>query len=218
MKALKFSLYVLLTVTPFFNQAQQYYFKNYSAENGLPFVQVFCMYQDKLGYLWSGGYGGLSRFDGKTFKNYTKKDGLLDNYVNAICEDDSSALYVASNKGINVLKNGKVQPHLIYNLNGLAITSICKGYHHSVYVGTTKGLYIISNRKVRPVSKIQNVKVNCVYKLDSSIICVGTENGVYLYGHQTFKHLTEQNGLPSNSVNCITKLNNDLVIGTHKGL
>jgi ligand-binding sensor domain-containing protein len=218
MKALKFSLYVLLSVTPFFNQAQQYYFKNYSAENGLPFVQVFCMYQDKLGYLWSGGYGGLSRFDGKIFKNYTKKDGLLDNYINAICEDDSFALYVASNKGINVLKNGKVQPHLIYNLNGLAITSICKGYHHNVYVGTTKGLYIISNRKVRPVSKIQNVKVNCIYKLDSTIICVGTENGVYLYGHQTFKHLTEQNGLPSNSVNCITKFNNDLVIGTHKGL
>ncbi len=218
MKALKFSWLVLIICLPQLIKAQQYYFKNYSAENGLPFVQVFCMYQDKLGYLWSGGYGGLSRFDGKTFKNYTKKDGLVDNYVNAVCEDDSSALYVASNKGINVLKNGKVQTNLIYNLNGLAITSLCKGYHHSVYVGTNKGLYIISNGKVRPVSKIQNHRVNCVYKLDSSIICVGTENGLYLYGHKTFKHLTELDGLPSNNVNCITKFNNELVIGTQKGL
>src|SRR3954466_15410900 len=91
-----------------FSFSQQYYFKNYSTESGLPFVQVFCTYQDNKGYLWSGGYGGLSRFDGKQFLNFSQKNGLINHYVNAICEDDSGKLYVGTEKGLSILKDEKV--------------------------------------------------------------------------------------------------------------
>ncbi len=67
-----------------FLKAQQYFFKNYSVESGLPFIQVACMYQDQQGYLWSGGYGGLSRFDGKHFVNFGRKNGLPDVNVNTV--------------------------------------------------------------------------------------------------------------------------------------
>src|SRR3954468_15114057 len=87
--------------------AQQYFFKNYSVESGLPFIQVSCMYQDTNGYLWSGGYGGLSRFDGKVFTNYNRKNGLLDHNVNAICVDGEGSIFAGTNKGLSVLKKGK---------------------------------------------------------------------------------------------------------------
>ena len=54
--------------------AQQYNFKGYSVENGLPYIQIFTIFQDSHGYLWSGGYGGLSKFNGKTFQNFSPKN------------------------------------------------------------------------------------------------------------------------------------------------
>ena len=43
-----FFLTLLYAATGF---AQQYNFKNYSVENGLPYVQIFAMFQDSKGYL-----------------------------------------------------------------------------------------------------------------------------------------------------------------------
>ena len=67
---------ILILLLQFSVFGQQYNFKNYSVENGLPYVQIFTIFQDSRGYLWSGGYGGLSKFNGKTFQNYSPKNGL----------------------------------------------------------------------------------------------------------------------------------------------
>jgi len=68
-------IFVFLLFAFYFNLfSQQYYFKSYNVESGLPFAQVSCMHQDNQGYLWSGGYGGLSRFDGKAFLNFNRKN------------------------------------------------------------------------------------------------------------------------------------------------
>src|SRR6476620_5306743 len=85
--------------------AQQFFFKNYSVESGLPFIQVSCIYQDSNAYIWSGGYGGLSRFDGKQFLNYNRKNGLLDHNVNAISGDAHGDIFVGTNKGLSILKD-----------------------------------------------------------------------------------------------------------------
>jgi ligand-binding sensor domain-containing protein len=51
---------------------QQYHLKNYSIDDGLTGISVSCLLQDSRGYIWIGtDDGGISRFDGKTFVNYT---------------------------------------------------------------------------------------------------------------------------------------------------
>jgi ligand-binding sensor domain-containing protein len=200
-------------------EAQQYFFKNYSVESGLPFVQVSCMHQQKNGYLWSGGYGGLCRFDGKNFLIFNPKNGLVDHNVNSISEDDSGAVFVGTNKGLSIIKNSK-----IYNYkkdNGLLnpyINTICKGSHQSMYIGTNKGLYIFSKQAIKPVQKFELYKINCIYRSDSSFLFVGTDNGLILYGHKTFQIIDKKSGLASNQINCITLQKNKLIIGTSKGL
>jgi len=200
-------------------EAQQFYFKNYSVESGLPFVQVSCTYQDTNGYLWSGGFGGLSRFDGKLFVNYNLKGGLIDHNVNAICEDDKGDIFVGTNKGISVLRGKK-----FYNFNKQgetllpSVTSFCKGYHHSMYLGTAKGLYVFKDDKIRPVKKLEGYRINCLFNPDTTVIFIGTDKGLILYGHDTFSLLNVDNGLASNKVTCITRFKNKLVIGTARGL
>ena len=200
-------------------ESQQFFFKNYSVESGLPFVQVSCMFQDHNGYLWSGGFGGLSRFDGKHFLNYNLKSGLIDHNVNAICENNKGEIFVGTNKGVSVLIKGEF---FNYNRSGntpiAQVTSFCKGYHHNMYIGTSKGLYLYVDEKIKQVKKMEGYKISCLYNPDTSVIFIGTDKGLVLYGHKTFSVLNTSNGLANNKVKCITHFKDYLVIGTAKGM
>jgi ligand-binding sensor domain-containing protein len=180
---------------------------------------VACMYQSSNGYLWSGGFGGLSRFDGKIFSNYNVKNGLIDHNVNVICEDDKGAIFVGTNKGVSVLRGKKFFNYT--KQEGLAIpfvTSFCKGYHHSVYIGTVKGLYMFKDEEIKHVKKLEGYKINCLFNPDTTIIYIGTDKGLILYGHNTFRVLNQASGLAADKVTCVTKYKNYLVIGTTQGL
>lgn len=198
---------------------QQYFFRNYSVESGLPFVQVFCLYQDSNGYLWSGGYGGLSRFDGKVFGNYNRKNGLVDHIVNAICADGTGNIFVGTNKGLSVLKGKKFTSYDSFGgYQKPLITSFCKGYHHSIYIGTRRGLYMYKDEKVMKVKKLDKFSVNCLYNPDTTVIFVGTNRGLVLFGHRTFRLIDRAVGLAGNNVTAITRHGRFLVIGTNTGL
>jgi len=63
-----------------------------------------CIYIDKQGILWIGtSGGGVNRFDPRqeTFKNYTSADGLSDNTIYGILEDDDGYFWMSTNQGIS---------------------------------------------------------------------------------------------------------------------
>lgn len=196
---------------------QQYFFKNYSTESGLPFVQVSALFEDSKGYLWSGGYGGLSRFDGKTFLNFNKKKGLIDHNVNAICENDSGFIFVGTNKGLSVLQKNKVVNFGSANGLNSQITAL-SNVNNTMYIGTIRGLFTFSQNKIKPVSKLNNYKINCLYKADTSILYIGTDSGLVVYTRSKLTVLKMVNGLPSNQINAVVCYKNYIVIGTSKGL
>ncbi len=178
-----------------------------------------CIYQDHNGYLWIGGYGGLSRFDGKGFQNYNRKTGLIDHNVNAICLDDSNNLFIGTNKGISVF-NGRIFKNYSSKKSAYSnyITSFCKGYHNNIYVGSNMGLYMFKNGELKSIKKLEGQRINVLYNPDTSVIFIGTDNGLFIYGHNTFKLLKKANGLASDKINCLVMFKNNLVIGTNGGL
>src|SRR5437868_12494356 len=101
-------LYLLLI---FFNClgkifSQSYNFKNYTVEHGLSYIHIQDIFQDKNGYLWTGGYGGLSRFDGNKFVNYSPRNGLVHYSVQAITQDSEDNLIIGTIEGLSIF-NGK---------------------------------------------------------------------------------------------------------------
>ena len=60
---------------------QEFIYKNFSIDEGLPSSEVYDMYQDKLGYIWFATDKGLSRYNGYEFENFTTKDGLPGNTI-----------------------------------------------------------------------------------------------------------------------------------------
>jgi ligand-binding sensor domain-containing protein len=200
--------------------SQQYYFKNYSSESGLPFVQVFCMYQDSKGYLWSGGYGGLSRFDGKQFLNFSQKNGLINHYVNAICEDDSGKIYVGTVEGLSILKGTVVRKNYD-SKNGLPernINTLCFIKDNGVFIGTKKGLYLFNGNSFTNIKSFKGKEIKCLLKKEG-ILWIGTNNGLFRYNLRD-KSILKQEGLGNNNINCLASCEgkNDMMVGTANGL
>jgi len=65
-----FLILFLLTAHLALAQPVRYSFINYNTSQGLPDNNVQSLLQDSRGFLWIGTSEGLSRFDGKTFKNF----------------------------------------------------------------------------------------------------------------------------------------------------
>ncbi len=81
---------------------QQYNFRSYSLEEGLPQSQVNALIQDNAGNIWVGTHGGgLARFNGTEFQVFTKKHGLPDNLVSALYQDNSGIIWIATANGIS---------------------------------------------------------------------------------------------------------------------
>jgi ligand-binding sensor domain-containing protein len=65
---------------------------------------------DPDGTVWVGTWGGgLAHFDGKSFKNYTTKDGLPGNHVFMLHRTASGELWVGTNAGLARMKNEKFE-------------------------------------------------------------------------------------------------------------
>jgi ligand-binding sensor domain-containing protein len=67
---------------------------------------LWYVYQDKKNNYWFGSNGeGLYRYDGKTILNLTTKNGLSNDSIRQIKEDQFGNMYFATMSGIKV-KNG----------------------------------------------------------------------------------------------------------------
>ena len=73
--------------------SQEYNYSHYDSRDGLGSATVYCMAQDKDGFLWFGTETGLSRFDGTHFRNFTQEDGLPDNEVIQIFADSKGRVW-----------------------------------------------------------------------------------------------------------------------------
>ncbi len=77
-------------------------FRHWSVAEGLPQSNIYAIKQDQRGYLWIGTGGGLSRFDGKKFVNFTRPNAPVGNTVRKIFEDSRGWLWFGTNQGISI--------------------------------------------------------------------------------------------------------------------
>jgi ligand-binding sensor domain-containing protein len=208
---------VLITF-PFKQKAQQYNFKNYSVESGLPYVQIFAMFQDSKGNLWSGGYGGASKFNGKTFKNYSPKNGLANHYVNAIIEDQFHLMTVGTINGLSVIDKVKGRVENYYMEDGLPsnnVTSFCLDPLMGLWTGTNNGLCIWNGKQVLPVPYFKNVNITCLLYTEKYGVIIGTDKGLYSQGQnqENFNVLID-----SVNITSISYVNDKIYAGSDNGL
>lgn len=87
--------------------------QHFTTTEGLADNRVTSVYEDKVGIIWFGTGNGLSRYDGKSFRNFTSpnaplfyKEGHWNNEINTIIEDKTGKLWVGT-RGDAFVYDGK---------------------------------------------------------------------------------------------------------------
>ncbi len=203
--------------------AQSYHFQNYSVEDGLPFVEVSAIFQDHNGNLWSGGYGGLSKFDGNSFSNFSPKNGLLNHSVTCITEDNQGNLWIGTIAGINKFDGENFTGFTTkYGLVSNNITTSLKDSKGNLWFGTDNGLSKLTDGTfINFTSKdgiVGNV-IKCLFQDKSDNIWIGTSDGISVFDGKHFSNYTTKNGLSTNNINAISEdKQNNIWIATTNGL
>jgi len=90
-------------------KAQDPAYRHFTANDGLPSSEVYCVLQDSNGYIWMGTDRGVCRFDGYNFKTFTTNDGLSDNTIFMIYQDAKKRLWFYGLTGrIDYFENNKI--------------------------------------------------------------------------------------------------------------
>ncbi|MBN1924493.1 MAG: PAS domain-containing protein, partial [Prolixibacteraceae bacterium] len=85
------------------NRSHTFYHQDLTYPFGQPSQLVSLTYMDSKGRLWTGSNAGLSLFnkENETFKTYTVNDGLPDNNVVGMLEDEHGNFWISTNKGLS---------------------------------------------------------------------------------------------------------------------
>lgn len=125
---------------------------------------IGCGIEDIGGNIWFGSNGeGVYRFDGKSFTNFTVKDGLDNNIVYSILEDNSGNIWVGTKTGLN-------------RYNKSADRSIGKAFTQIPGLIANTSVYDLTDSGNNPP---KHNGVWCMMQDKSGTIWFGTDDGVY---------------------------------------
>ncbi|AEF86017.1 putative multi-sensor hybrid histidine kinase [Treponema primitia ZAS-2] len=123
----------------------------YNSSNGFPSDEANTVLQTSDGYLWFGGYSGLTRFDGNSFKtfNAVSNDDFPSSNVRALLEGADHTLWIGtSESGVVSYRGGKFK---IFNqaqeLPSNMIRAIVKDSSGTMYFGSSNGLFSIDREE-----------------------------------------------------------------------
>jgi len=111
---------------------------------GATYGNLHCELEDLDGNLWFSTDGeGVYRFDGKSFTNFTSKDGLFNNTTTTIIQDKSGHILIGTNAGI-CKYNGKIFSKYFESdtLNNLRIIALLEDRDGNIWFSAmNKGVY-----------------------------------------------------------------------------
>ncbi len=139
--------------------------------------EILSIYEDRTGILWVGTMGGgLNKFDRDRgiFKRYKDKDGLPNNVIYGILEDNRGSLWFSTNKGLSKFD---IQAETFRNydaLDGLQIYEFNQGAYRKnkkgeMFFGGIKGFVSFTPEKIEDNPHIPRVVITSFKRFDEEL-------------------------------------------------
>ncbi len=155
----------------------------FTAADGLPNDIAMAVLPSHDGRLWVGSNCGLSVFDGKHFKFYSEKDGLLNSCVWSLAEDAEHNLWIGTyGGGLFRFRDGRfLQYSAEQGLISKIVLQIVVAQDDSLWAATPDGLSHIRNGYIRNYTVADGLSSNLVLSVHqdrAGNIWVATHGGV----------------------------------------
>ncbi|MBM3212641.1 hypothetical protein FJZ33_10500, partial [Candidatus Poribacteria bacterium] len=153
--------------------------------------------------------GGVSRFDGKGFTNFTTKNGLVDDWVNSIYSEVDGSIWFGTWKGISRYDGKKfvsfttqqgLSSNLVNFIYGDPDGTIWFGTGWTDYPG---GISIYDGKKFSTfkIPDHESISVTSICRDKNGILWFGSfGNGVFRYDGNNMVNLTSKDGLSNNYI------------------
>ncbi|MBD2705690.1 hypothetical protein IC229_34095 [Spirosoma sp. BT702] len=207
----------------------------FGLEHGLKNLNISEVVQDKLGNLWiATGFGGVARYDGKTFAYYTEREGLSNNTVLSILKDSHGNLWFGTQLGASRF-DGKYFTNYTVNdgLPANIVNEIIEDKRGNIWFATYGGITRLDIRQNVLTHFTVNEGLpfnlaNRIFEDSHGTIWTGTyQHGLSsltidytTHGETyTFKNYTKKEGLPGDNVLAIAEDHDgSLWVGTDEGV
>ncbi len=215
--------------------------KVFTTKDGLSGMAVMSVAVDKLtGDVWIGTFGGLSRYSGEQFKNYTNlSSGLANDLVYGVAVQ-GKYLWVATTAGVNRLDTHTGSWSIFNESNApfeepwaYGISVGAEKIYFAVWGGGVLS-YDLANHYWKPYTDpdgemelvlyrnqglIHNIVSSVSWNPDTKTFWASTYFGLSSYdGRNWHNYLKKDSGLPSNFINAVKSRGNEVWSCTQKGL
>ncbi len=207
----------------------RYPYIHFGVEEGLPQSIVSDIIEDSYGFIWLSTNEGLVRFDGHTFKVYNKETGYPFRLVTGIIEKEPGVIWVGTlSAGLWRIHGEKAEQIFFTNRKrNSQINFLSKTQDGEILLASEKdGVYIFKPDTILHLSCVdQNGPIPGPVISGAKDYSGNYWFGTFEYGvlvvkdGQVVKHISTQDGLPSNEIRSILALpTKQIWIGTRKGL
>ncbi len=180
--------------------------------------------QDQAGNFWFATWQGIMRYDGKTFTNFTNRDGLRRYHVFSVLEDKTGNLWFGT-IGAGVYRyDGKSFTNLTEQ-QGLVsnwVECMLADRSGNVWFGTNTGISRFDGKSFANFTVKEGFTQYSVHAMaedKNGKLWFGTDEGVCCYDGKSFINFVDQNGQPFRNVRSIIEDKaGDLWIGGADGL
>lgn len=154
------------TVTAKNSDALSYVVTLYNEQTGLPTGEANTVLQTSDGYIWIGSYGGLIRYDGTTFRNYSVERAIQSSSIRALFEDSQGRLWIGTNDaGVIMMENDEFTDIVSPEDRSFAcIRDFTEGEDGTIYIASNSGMGEIRDGKIVPYID-ETLKGNTVYTI-----------------------------------------------------
>jgi len=121
--------------------------KTFNVEDGLAQSQVNAILEDSRGFVWFGTFAGVSRWDGREFKNFQTQDGLAALDIRTIYEAKDGAILIGTgDNGISIYRDGVLTTfNKSSGLPGNSVRAFDLADDGSLRVATSEGIVVFAD-------------------------------------------------------------------------
>jgi signal transduction histidine kinase/CheY-like chemotaxis protein/ligand-binding sensor domain-containing protein len=201
---------------------------SYTDDNTIDHNAVSSIFEDSEGDLWVATKGGgITKFRNGVITAFTVREGLSHNNVYSVYDDygdENDSLWLCTNKGLNLFRNGIIQ-HLDKkkSLSSHIILSITGRENKGLWVGTDgAGIYHITNKNVKNYTTKNGLTSNSIWSIfedTEGVIWIGTDGkGLMKFKNNQFEKFGMGQGLSGDFISCIyADHKGNMWVGTRDG-
>ena len=178
----------------------------FSNQDGFYNNTVYAINEDATGNIWLGTDLGVYKYDGKSFRNYTLKDGLMHLSIGrrSILVDSKGIIWVGTNGGVyqynaNADSQGMPCFALVPSFPKINVADIFEDSKGNIWVASlSNGIYCYDGKSIINFNEKEELGVNYaggIAQDKSGNMWFTMKNGICKYDGKTFTEYTPDDGL-----------------------